>query len=361
MTRFTFLCLTLALVMMVTACRPQATAVGELPTLVAFPTDTETPLPSDTPEVTATETATATETPTETSTPTATFTATATFIPSATWTRPPSATPTNTQTFTPTPSPTPEATLTPIPTRTPNTPMIENFQSNRINANNGDPITLRWVVQAESARLEVINSTGTVTEAFDVNLVGSYSSNTPTTGNVVTYRLTAIRGVEEVRSIITVDMESPCLTAWYFPNPPSGTGCAASPVETVQVFFQEFERGFMFRTDVNGQARVCGVQFDRNLYSCFSYQAYTGTPTVTPPTGFLVPDALVAHTFYNNLATGGFWYDVIGWGTGTGSTISVQRQVSDSGRAYYQFPNGIYPFDQTLTSAGSATARINTP
>jgi len=358
MVKLKSLCIGLALILLSTACLQQ-TETAALPTLVEFPTETETPIPSDTPDVTDTATPSNTPTATETHTPTATPTETNT--PTATWTRLPSATPTSTQTFTPSPSPTETATLTPIATRTPDTPVIETFQSSVTNANNGDPVILRWVVRADSARLEVIDANGNITSQFDVNLIGTYSTTIPATGNVVTYRLTAIRGSQEVRSIVTVDMTQNCTINWYFPNPPTTARCPTGIEQSSPVIVQRFEDGFMFRAMANNQSRVCGVQFDRNLYTCYDAQNYTGTPSVTPPTGLFVPDTQLAHTFYDNLATGGFWYDVIGWGTATGSTVNTRYQDGEDNKRYYEFSDGIYAFDLNLSGIGVPVTAITPP
>lgn len=343
----------IVLIFLITACQLSATQQSALPTLVEFPTETATATATHTSAVT--DTATATHTATATLTPSATKTSTLT--PSSTWTRIPSATATSSQTYTPSPSPTSTASLTPIPTRTSDAPVIENFTANTTSTNNSSPVIMRWAIQAASARLEVLDSAGTLLEQFDVDLVGTYSTNTPATGNVVTYRLTAIRGTQEVRSIITVDMVQSCTASWYFSNPPSGAGCPLAPAQFTSIFFQQFERGFMFRAIVGGSAHVCGVQFDRNVYSCFSAQAFTGTASIPPATLFDA-DALVAHSYYNDLATGGFWNSIIGWGIETGSTLSIQGQTGSNGRIYYQFPNGIYSFDTTLTLIGSPTSLI---
>ena len=354
MVKLKSLCTGITLLFLITACQLTATQQAALPTLVEFPTATDTPVASDTPDVT--DTATPTDTATTTLTPT--NTPTSTLTPTATWTHPPSATPTATQTFTPSPSPTPEATITPIPTRTSDAPVIENFTSNTSSTNNSSPVTLRWIVRADSARLEVLDSAGNVLNQFDVDLIGTYSTNTPATGNVVTYRLTAIRNTQEVRSIITVDMAQSCTNSWYFANPPSVAGCPIAPAQPVTVFFQQFERGFMFRANVGGSSRTCGVQFDRNVYSCYDSQVYAGVPPSSPPAGQFQPDTLVAHTYWNNLATGGFWNGIIGWGIEAGTTVSPLTQIGADGRTYYQFPNGIYSFDSGLTLAGSPTSRI---
>ena len=351
------------LLMVMTACQFQANQMDSLPTLVQFPTETPTSTATETLTFTPTLTLTHTPTQTVTSSPTASHTATHTATSTVTATHTPRATATATLTFTPSPSPTLAASLTPIPTRTPNAPMIDVFQVNNATVNNGDPIILRWVVQADSARLEVIDNAGNVLQQLSVGLIDAYTTNTPLTGNVVTYRLTAIRGIEEVRSIITVDMggaTSNCNNPWFFNNVPSSAGCATTSTNSVSLVFQQFENGFMFQTSASNAVRVCGVQFDRNVYSCYTPQPFIGTPPVTPPTGLLAPDALFANAFYTQLATGGLWYDIIGWATAPAITSTVQRQTGSDGRTYYQLPNGIYPFDASLSSFGASTQGIAT-
>lgn len=350
------------LLILVSACTPQAESVSELPTLAQFPTETETAIPSETPIAsdTATSTSTATETPTTTHTPTETHTPTTTST--ASLTPLPSATVTASQTFTPTPTDTPEASSTPIPTRTPDAPVIETFEANTTTAANGAPITLRWVAQADATLLEVLDSNGNIIQAQDVSVIGTFSSNTPSTGSVVTYRLIAIRGTQEVRAVVSIDMAANCPNPWYFSTPPSSAGCPLAPVQAVQVTFQQFNSGFMFRTIISGNDRTCGVQTDRNLYSCYESQPYNGTPPATPMPDRFEPDPLLAHSFYNNLATGGFWYDIIGFGTQTATTVNAQQQVgTDDGRLYLQLPNGIYAFDSSLNSQGAAVSRVNNP
>lgn len=356
-------CWYMLLLMVMTACQFQTTQRQLLPTIVQFPTATPSSTATATATFTNTPTLTHTPTQTVTSSPTASHTATHTASPTVTATHTPVSTATPTLTFTPSPSPTPIASITPIPTRTPNAPMIDVFQVNNSLASNGDPIVLRWVVQADAARLEVLDNSGNIIQQLPVELVGSYSTNTPLTGNVVTYRLTAVRGIEEVRSIVTVDMggvSSSCTIPWFFSSVPSNAGCATTSVNAISVTFQQFQNGFMFQTSASGAVRVCGVQFDRNVYSCYAPLPFSGTPPVTPPTGSLVPDATFANAFYTQLATGGLWYDIIGWATAPAVISNVQRQTGSDGRTYYQLPNGIYSFDTSLTSSGASTSQIVT-
>ena len=347
--------LVLLLLITLTACQA-ATEQGELPTLVSFPTATETLTPSVTFTPTNTATATATATNTATFTPTATFTASNT--PTATLTRPPSATPTVTLTYTPTTTNTPLASPTAIPTRTPDVPVIELFQANDVSLLPGDPFILRWVVQADSVILETLQN-GAVIQTQNVALVGTFSTNAPSTSGQIIYRLVASRAGQETRSTITIEVGAACSFAWFFANPPASAGCPLGLATPTQITFQQFERGFMFRAGINGQNRVCGVQVTAAVYSCYTYQPFTSTPPSTPPSGLFAPTTEVAYSFYNDLATGGFWKDQIGWGLNAGATSNGNYQLGSNGRIYIQLPNGLYSFDSGLNYLGGTFERIN--
>lgn len=344
----------LLLLLVLSACQVEEQAV--LPTLVSFPTATETLTPSAT--FTATVTATPTNTATATATNTPSPTVTASLTPSATWTRPPSATPTITLTYTPTFTNTPEASPTALPTRTPNAPIIELFQSNFVSLQPGNPFVLRWIAQADTLVLETVIN-GTVTQTQTVPLTGTYSTNAPTTNGQIIYRLVASRAGQETRSTITIEVGALCNFTWFFQNPPQAIGCAASPSTPTIVSIQEFQRGFMFRLSLNGTNRVCGVQTTTGNYSCFTAQTQVLVPPVTPPSGFFPPMTEVAYSFYNELATGGFWYDQIGWGLTAGLTTNTSYQLGANGKLYIQLPNGIYAFDNSLTLVGASFERIN--
>ncbi|MEO1645497.1 MAG: hypothetical protein AAFR67_09945, partial [Chloroflexota bacterium] len=211
---------------------------------------------------------------------------------------------------------------------------------------------------------EVVNSGGTVIEQRDVQLVGSYITNTPNSGNVVTYRLIALRNNGEVRSIITVDLAGTpvgCVSDWFFTSVPLSAGCPQNDVENPSLIFQQFRNGFMFRMSLAGSVRVCAVQNDRNLYSCYDALAFTGTPPATPNAADeQVPDPLLAQVFYNELATGGFWYDIIDFATATSVTSETSWQIGeDDDRVYIQLPIGIYAFDENLTSRGAAISLVS--
>jgi len=340
--------------------------VAELPTEAQFPTltptdiVTETATPTHTPTATATETLTPTNTATSTNTSTPTVTFTATLTPTLT------LSPTSTLTLTPSATPTPLQSATPLPTRTPNTPIINSFQSSTVSTEPGAEVLLRWSVNATSAQLEVVNSGGTITDRRDVQLVGSFTTTTPTSGNVVTYRLVAFRNGNETRSIITVDLAGTplgCTSEWFFDDVPNGAGCPVGDPERPSLVFQQFRRGFMFRMSLNGSVRVCAIQNDRNLYACYDALTYTGTPPATPDADDeQEPDPLFEQVFYEELATGGVWYSVIDFATATSITTEANWQIGeDNNRLYIQLPNGVYVFDENLTGQGVLASRVDTP
>jgi hypothetical protein len=343
------------LLILLTACQAQ-TQQAALPTLVDFPTATETFTPSATFTATNTATFTPSATSTATSTPTATFTPSIT--PSATNTRPPTATPTVTLTFTPTATNTPLASPTPLATRTPETPVIELFQANDVTVAPNDPLILRWVAQADTVRLETMQN-GVVTQTQNVQTVGTFSTNAPATNGQIIFRLTASRGGSETRSTVTIEVGPRCNFTWFFQNAPQSIGCPLGPSTPTQVTFQQFQEGFMFRVGLNGNNRVCGVQVTDAVYSCYAYQPFSGTPPNNPPSGFFAPAADVAYSFYNDLATGGFYKDQIGWGLVAGAASNSTTQVGENGLVYIQLPNGIYSFDSGLSLQGGAFQRVN--
>lgn len=339
------------IMILLSACQAEETVI---PTLVEFPTATETSTP--------TNTATATVTPNSTATPTATNTntSTPTNTPTSTFTALPTVTPTHTATWTPSPTLTPSVTFTAIPTRTEVAPVIRVFQSNKVQTTPGSPIFLRWDVDADTARIEVLDQAGTVLQTIPVDLVGSLTTNVPSAGIQVIYRMVASRGGSEIRSTVTIELGVACTFPWTFQNMPVSEGCPQGPVFIGQLAYQQLQTGFMFRVISGSLNRVCGIQFDRNIYSCYAYQAYTGTPSVTPPTGLFAPSADIAYSFYNDLAVGGFWYSIAGWATGSVTTAPINAQTGENGRLYIQTPLGIYAFDGQLTGQGLPAVRVIT-
>jgi cytoskeletal protein RodZ len=361
MVKLRSLILLFVVILLASACQVNA-QTGALPTLVSFPTETAT-IASDTPTITPTFTATFT--PSNTPTATNTATATETFTPSATFT--PTITATPTVTRTPRPSatstllPTNTATLTPIPTRTPNAPVIELFDANQLTVPLGGPISLRWIADADAMLLEIMEPSGVVLQTFPVDLIGSYTSNVPSSGTAVIYRLTAVRGNEEIRAALTVNLGVACNLNWFFDNASASTSCPLSPPRQNPLTFQQFQTGYMFRTVINGSDRVCGIQIAYGVYSCYDALSYIGPPPATPAPGYLIPSVAFEEAYYNRLATGGFWYNVIGWGTTTATSASVQIQDGDDGLVYIQLPIGIYAFDSNLNNSNRAIMQITQP
>lgn len=321
-----------------------------LPTLVALPTATATFTPSatHTPTLTATATTTHTPTPTATHTNTATTTHTPTFTatlrPSATFT----ATITPTATHTPTATATATATITPTPLE----PVIIAFQSNVQDGASGTPVTLRWQVDADTARLERLNVNGQAQESQSVPLVGAQTVTLPTTNETqVIYRIVGVRGTKEASLALPIVIKVTCPIQWFFTGAPVTLGCPSTLAQSYGGAYQPFERGFMFRLQIGLLDRVCGVQNDYKVYTCYDYAVYVGTPSVLPPAGFVVPSAEFQSVFYDQLAIGGLWSTVIGWAT-TNATLSAFTAQLDSNNAIVvSLPDGgIYRFNATLTT-----------
>lgn len=349
-----------SMLVVLTGCNPAADD-EPVPTLAVLPSA----IPSDTPTITPTftETAMPTITPTLTATftPTLTFTPTATTTPSRTptltATRQPTATSTNTLTPSPSATNTPTHTATFTLTPTPNAPVIDLFQASTTSAPAGSTVALRWQTQADSVVLQRLNTAGVVQETIQGSPVGAYNAILPTGEAQVIYRLIARRGGFETSANIPIIVTNICPNQWFF-TPAEGqvSGCPTTAPTGVQGSFQQFERGFMFRLQIQGLDRVCGVDTAANYYLCFQYAAYSGTPPETPPAGLQPPGADFQSVFYNRLSNTGTWYSPqsIGWATGTYQTGSYTLQRDDQGRIFVQLPNGIFRFDSSL-STGTLT------
>lgn len=334
------------LVAVLAACAPES--AEPLPTLAVLPTLEPSATPTETLTPTITPTATATDTPTLTPTPT--NTATATITPSPTNTALPTATPTFTITPTFTATATSTATATATLSATPNTPSILSYQASADTAQPGQSITLTWNASADSARIERLNQAGNIVETFPVTPTGQAMFTIPGGERVVIFRLVAARGGSETSLSISISVQVVCNPPWFFANPPADIGCPTAAALGVPGTFQTFERGFMFRIQLPGVDKVCGIQNDRNRYACYNYAAYTGTPPATPPTGFQGPAVELQDAFYNQLAIGGFWYTIIGWGTTAPIPTTYSVQYDTTGRIYISTPLGAYRFDGALTS-----------
>jgi hypothetical protein len=313
------------------------------------------------PSVTRTSPPTATDTLTPTPSPTATFTSTATDTPTERPTLTPSRTVTPSRTPTPTITPSPtltptvtatatiEPTIAPTLEDTPTLPVIVNFMANQTTVPAGGTVVLRWDATGDRARLDTVSETGNVAASIDVPLTGTMNMITPTNGSFVTYRLVVSAGALASQQTVVVSVQ--CPIPWFFGIAPAGFGCPqASAFSSPNSAFQPFQNGQMFRVTVNSLDRVCGIQNDRNMYTCIDFQAFVGAPPATPVPGTQPPGPTFAHAYYNTLAVGGFWFDIIGWGTQAENNAPVTVQLDAANRIIISLPTGIYRFDNQLRS-----------
>lgn len=340
------------MVVLLAACAPQE---EPLPTLIGLPTATETftPSPTFTPTATFTPspTATATLPATATATATSTVTPTATRTPTITVTPRPSASPTFTLTPTPSQTFTPPPTFTPIATATSVAPAILNFSSNITSGTPGGTAELRWQANADTAVLELLNNVGGVLTATTVPVLGNTTVVLPAAGAQAIYRLTVTRGGLNTTLSLAIALTPLCATPWFFTTTPTAAqGCAAAAPQVYSGSFQPFERGAFFRVTIGSLDRVCGLQNDLNLYTCYAYSVYGGTPIVTPVPGLQGPGAEFASPYYNQLAIGGTWTSVIGWGTALSAAQAFNLQLGLDNRWVIQLPIGLYAFDSSLTN-----------
>jgi hypothetical protein len=239
-------------------------------------------------------------------------------------------------------------------------PEIRVFQANKTAAEPGSEIILRWEVDGDSAAIQVLTTAGVVAQTIDVGVIDILRINLPSETGTAIYRLIARRAEFETQASLAIEVGSQCTLPWTLTPAPSGVGCPASVAQPAAFTYQTFQSGFMFHIQVSGMDKVCGVQNDRNLYSCFPFQTYTELrPPVEPPINFFAPAADFAHAFYNSLAVGGFWYTVIGWGNGQQFSTSVQTQSGTDGRLYIQSPLGLYAFDGQLSGLGQPVVKLN--
>lgn len=342
----------LILTSIITACVAQEADEGTLPTLAMLPSPTDTPEPTETvpawtPVPTETDIPTSTPQPTETATHTPTMTVT--LRPTNT------AVPPATATHTLTPPPT--STFTPIAVPTSGQPVIIFFTASQSTASTGATVTLTWEAQATSARLETLNPAGALTNTISVPVIGSTNVVIPGGESSVIYRLVATVGTNQTSQALTINIATVCSVPFFFGTAPADAGCPPVGAVQAQGHYQRFERGVMFRVQFDGLDKICGIQNDRNRYACYNYAPYNGTPSSTPPSGFFPPAAEVANVFYNQLAIGGFWSDVIGWGTTAGANTPMNAQRDAERRIYLQLPIGVLRFDADLNNG--PVERIN--
>ncbi len=343
--------------LLLAACQPQEEAVV-LPTVAVLPSltpsNTPTTTPSPTPTSTATDTptatATATFTPTNTPTPsriplTSTFTITPTFTLTAT----------NTVTNTPVPTNTPTSTNTPVATATPLAPQILSFNASATNVTANSSVTLVWSAQAESARIDVMNAQGQVTQTFNVVPSGSLPVTIPSNlGALVVYRLVVFRGAQQDTRSVAITVQ--CATAWFFGTVASVTGCPTGPQTTGNGGFQSFERGFMIYINDSNRNTIFGAQNDGARFITY-VNGWDGTTTYscfgTPPGGLVAPQAVFNWVYCNTNAPVGGWSTAIGYGTTNVDLGNRTIQFEDTGAVYIDSPIGVFRFSNT--SSGTWT------
>lgn len=225
---------------------------------------------------------------------------------------------------------------------------------------------LRWQIDAETARIDRLNATGTVVETIPITpeqLIGSRQFTVPQTNEAsLLYRLVAIRGGEEIRATVSIRLTPACEFDWFFANPPQGINCPLDAPTTGTLSFQRFQGGFMFRLRIGAVDAICGLQTARSTYTCTDYRAYTETPPVTPPGGLFEPGSDVEYAFYRTNGQGGPWYldTVLGWGIeDIQPASSVSVQYGNNEKLYVQLPIGIYAFDDDLSGTFAPQEPIN--
>lgn len=382
----------LALVSTLTACAGEGSEVGALPTIMELPTETETSTPTETelPTETATETDLPTETPTstatETSTPDATGTADAvTAIAQTTLDAAAELELQQTETaiavlnagiqLTQAILETANAAASANPPETgtatlaPGAPRINLFEASQTTAAPGMAVTLRWDTVADVVRIERLNINGQVIQTFSVTPVGELPVTIPANeGNTVTYRLTGIRGVQEVSSLLSITVSGDpvpvttpgtsgtpatgvtnCSINWFFGNEfvPTEYGCPTVAATQVAGAFQPFERGLMIylayppatigniyvlANDPTQPNRGSVTQYANSWDNTSTFASYGCA--AAPPPGRYEPQQMFAWAYCTQLAPGGFWSTILGYGTNLIDTSQRQIQFDASGALY---------------------------
>ncbi len=342
--------------LLLAACQPQAETVV-LPTVAVLPslTPSNTPTIAPSPTLTSTATYTPTATPTSTATP---ITPTATFTPSktSTFTLTPTFTLTATNTLTNTPVP-PTSTNTPVATATPLAPQILSFNPSATNVTANSSVTLVWSAQAESARIDVMNAQGQVTQTFNVVPSGSLPVTIPSNlGTLVVYRLTVFRGAQQDTRSVAITVQ--CATAWFFGNQyaPPNSGCPTGPQTTGTGAFQAFERGFMIYINDSNRNTIFGAQNQDARFITYP-NGWDGTTAYTcfgtPTSGLVAPQNMFAWVYCNTNAPIGAWTSSVGFGTINIDTGNRTIQFEDTGAVYIDSPLGVFRFSNA--SSGTWT------
>lgn len=213
---------------------------------------------------------------------------------------------------------------------------------------------LTWQSVSDSARIDQLNSQGVVVQTFSVVPSGQLPVSVPgNLGKLVVYRLTAIRGSEQVTMSVPITVA--CSIAWFFGNEfaPQDAGCPTAVGAIGNGSFQSFERGYMIYANANGLNTVYGLQNDRNMYIPYT-NGWDGTSTFScfgsPPSGLLAPQDMFAWTYCNTNAPIGGWSQAVGWATSAINRDQRTIQFEDTTGAFYiDSPVGVFRFSNPQT------------
>ena len=286
--------------------------VAAVPTLAELPTITAT--------FTPTETYTPTPTPTETETPTPTPTvATNTPTPTPSITLTPSDTPTITHTPTDTPTATPTATDTPPFTATPTQPQIIAYSSSSTTVNPNSQILLRWQTVSDSARIDILNSSGALLQSVNVPTSGEQSFTVPgNQGQLITYRLVAIRGSNQTNAPLGIVVQ--CGVGWFFGNDlaPADAGCPDKVGAIGDGAFQRFEDCVMIYVTADDEREIFALtEHDDNRYRVYNNRWSGDDDDLNfdedPPDDREAPQEMFNWVYYNRDAPDRDWDRDCGW------------------------------------------------
>lgn len=298
------------IIMLLAACESQREEVADLPTIMVLPTLPPTDTPTRTPSPTLTSTFTMTPSPTFT--PTFTRTPTATITPTV---------PTATNTLTPTNTP----TNTPTPTETPDVPRIVSFVASAYSVVGGTTITLSWESNAETARIEVLDSqSGAIVTQYSVTPTGQLPVVVPNTSTQALYRLVIQRNAQEQTQTVSIAVQIACSIPWFFNTQlaPANIGCPAGSAAATGGKVQFYEFGLMVNLVVGGQDRVYGLN-QRNGRYVWYHNSWDGLTVHTSacgaaPTGYTEPMDVFNWMYHTQVGTSGLWCDPVngvGWAT----------------------------------------------
>jgi hypothetical protein len=224
-------------------------------------------------------------------------------------------------------------------------------------------ITLTWQASADTARIDQLNTQGSVSTSYPVQPAGQLPVTVPgNLGQLVIYRLVAIRGGQEVHQDLPITVQ--CAIAWFFgTNPYPNAGCPTALGAIGQGSFQQFERGFMIYVNANGLNTVYGLQTQDSRYIQYA-NGWNGSDTTygtcpgSPPSGLVAPQQQFVWAYCNTNAPVGSWNSAIGWAISNVDNGNRTIQYEEGTGAFYiDSPVGVFRFSGP-TPSGATWARI---